>query len=80
MRIFWGLLVIIISLIVMKYTFKLVQIFGHIPWAEQHLGGGGTYTLYRAVAIVMIILAFLYMANAMGFIIGPLSPLFGGSK
>ncbi len=64
----------------LKYTFVLVQTFGKINWAETHLGGGlgGTYTMYKLVALLIIFLAFLYMFGGFGILTGPLVPLFGG--
>ena len=78
MRIVWGIIGIIIGFLIIKYTFPLVGIFGKIAWAEQHLGGAGTYTLYKIIGIVVIVLSMLYMFNAIGFLISPLAPLFGG--
>ena len=80
MRFIWGVLAILIGIGLIRYSFQLTGFFGHIPWAESHLGGGGTYTLYKLVGVIVIILAFLYMFGSIGFITGPLSPIFGGSK
>ncbi len=82
MHIIWGLVWVAIGILLIKYTFILVQTFGKIPWAETHLGGGlgGTYTLYKLVGLLIIFLAFMYMFGMFGIITGPLIPIFGGAK
>ncbi|HEX5429482.1 MAG TPA: hypothetical protein VFX17_00160 [Patescibacteria group bacterium] len=78
MRFIWGLVWIAIGVGVIKYSFQITNFFGHVPWAEQHIGGGGTYTMYKIAGIVIIIFAFLYMFGNTGFLTGRLAPLFGG--
>ena len=77
MRFLWGAIWIIIGIGLIKFSFQITNIFGHIGWAEQHIGGGGTYTLYKLVGVAIIIIGFLYMFGNTGFITGPLGPLFG---
>lgn len=78
MRFIWGVVWIAVGFVLIKYCYPLVSFFGHIDWAEHHLGGGGTYTLYKIAGVVVIIIALLYMFNAVGFILSPLSGVFGG--
>ena len=78
MRFLWGTVGVIVGFLIIKYTFQIVQTFGHVGWAEQHLPGGGTYTLYKLAGLIIIILSLLYAFNAIGFLINPLTPLFGG--
>jgi hypothetical protein len=76
MKIFWGIIGIGIGFVVIKYSFQLVQFFGHIPWAERHMGGGGTYMLYKITGLIVIALSMLYMFNGLGFLTGPTSTIF----
>lgn len=46
-----------------------VGTFGRSDWAEQHLGGGGTYTMYKLLGLAVIIIAVLSATGAMGEII-----------
>lgn len=80
MRFIWGLVWIAIGTGVIKYAYQIVQTFGRIDWAESHLSGGlgGTYALYKIVGIILILLGFLYMFGGFGFLLSPLTPLFGG--
>jgi len=81
MRYFWGIIFVLIGFAVMKYAFPLVNTFGKIPWAENNLGtAGGTYLLYKLAGLVLMILAFLYMFNALDFLLGPLAPVFQGAQ
>ena len=81
MRFVWGIMWIVIGILLMKFTFPLVQTFGRISWAEEHLGGGlgGTFTLYKLVAVIIIILGMLYMFGGIDFLVKPLLPTFGGT-
>jgi hypothetical protein len=80
MRFIWGIIWVAVGIAVMRYNFTIVQLFGRVEWAERNLGGGfgGTYVLWKLVGLLIVILAMLYMFNAVGFIVGPLSPVFPG--
>jgi hypothetical protein len=82
MRFVWGVITIIIGMLVMRYNFQITNTFGKVGWAENHLGGGlgGTYVMWKLVGLLLVILGLLYMFNVMGFILDPLTPLFGGVK
>jgi hypothetical protein len=80
MRFIWGIVGAVIGFGLIKYSFQIKNFFGDVSWAEQHLGGGGTYTLYKIVGVAVIILSLLYMFGNVGFITGRLGPLFGGSN
>ncbi len=66
----------------MRYNFQIVQIFGKIGWAENHLSGGfgGTYLLYKIAGLFIVIVAMLYMFNAESFLFSWLGPVFGGGE
>lgn len=66
----------------MRYNVQLTDSLGKMDWAEQYLRSGlaGTYSMYRILGLIIIILALLYMFGLFGFILDPLAPLFGGSK
>ena len=82
MHIFGGIIGVAIGVLVMRYSVWITDNFGRVAWAEEHLRGGlaGTYSLYKIIGLVAIILSLLYMFNLYGFIIGPLAPLFGGTN
>jgi hypothetical protein len=80
MRFVWSIIGIIIGVLIMKYTYSLVQTFGRIPWAESHLSGGlgGTYLLYKLIGLAVIFLSMLYVFGGPGAIVGPFLSVFGG--
>jgi hypothetical protein len=80
MRFVWGTIWVIIGILLMRYTFQITNLFGKVAWAEQNLKGGfgGTYTLWRLVGLVIIILAMFYMFGGIGLFVKPLAPVFGG--
>jgi small-conductance mechanosensitive channel len=80
MRIFWGMVWILIGFLLIKYSFQIVNFFGKVDWAERHLssGLGGTYFMYKLIGIVVIVFAFLYLFGGFGIITDPITPFFGG--
>jgi len=44
-----------------KYSYQLTQLFGHNSLAEQYLGNGGTYTMWRLLGLVVIVGAIVYV-------------------
>ena len=82
MHIISGIVGVAIGFLLIRYSVTLTETFGRMDWAEQYLRGGlaGTYSMYRLVGLIFIILSLLYMFNAAGFILGPVSNLFGGAK
>ena len=82
MHLFSGLIGVIVGVLLIRYAISITNTFGTIPWAEQHLRGGlaGTYSLYKIVGVVVIVLSLLYMFGAIGIVLGPVSNVFGGVK
>ncbi len=77
MKFFYGFLVIGIGVLLIMKTEWLVENFGRIDWAEQHLGmEGGTRIFYKLFGAVIIIMSFLMM---MGIFNAPLNNTFGKS-
>ena len=38
-----------------KYNYQLTQLFGHNSLAEQYLGSGGTYTMWKLLGVIVIL-------------------------
>jgi len=67
------------ALMVIK-TEWFFRIFGRIPWAEAHLGGG-TRMFIKLLGIVLIIVSFLVVTNLWEPLLAWfLGPLFGRSS
>ncbi len=82
MHIFSGLIGVAVGFVLIKYSVPLTDMFGKVEWAERNLRGGlaGTYSLYKIVGVIFIILSLLYMFGLIGIVLGPLSNVFGGVK
>lgn len=51
----------IAGLAILKYQEPIVRTFGKSYYAERYLGMGGTYTMWKLIAIAVILVAFAYM-------------------
>ncbi len=74
MKFIVGFIIIAVGFVMIWQTQWFINSLGRIAWAEQKLGGGGTWTFYKIVGVLAIFLAFLIMT---GDIIKPLDWLFG---
>lgn len=70
MRILLGLIGCTLSILLVVYRDKVIHFMGPIAWAEQHLGGGGTYTLFVLIGLLGFIFSLMYMTNSFGLIFG----------
>jgi hypothetical protein len=55
------LLCCILAILILKYTERLVRFIGKMGWAETHLGMGGTYTMWKLIAILLIVGSLIYL-------------------
>ncbi len=80
MRIIYGIIWIGIGFLLIKYSVALTENLGSMDWAEKYLKSGmaGTYTMYRLIGLIIIILSLLYIFGFMGSIVSPIGSLFGG--
>lgn len=63
MKYFIGILMIIAGFIMVWKTDFMMKTFGRVAWAEQHLGT--TWTFYKILGVLIILLAFLIMGGDM---------------
>lgn len=59
MRYLMSLVMLAVGVLFIWKTDGVVGTFGRVGWAEQHLGGAGTYTFYKILGTLLIILAML---------------------
>lgn len=78
MQFIWGLAGIIAGIALIWKTYPLVSIFGNINWAERHLGGGGTYTFYKLLGLLIILLSTMQMFGIIDLLFSPFRGIFGG--
>lgn len=60
MKFFVFLLTVVVAVVVMKYTDTLVRFFGKSGMSEQYLGAGGTYTMWKLIAVAIILGGLFY--------------------
>jgi len=54
--VFFG--AILVGILILKYTERIVNIVGHMEWADRYLGfgcGGGTYTFWKLLGTLVIV-------------------------
>lgn len=64
MRFFLGPIIIVVGILMMKYTVQITEFTGKLDFAEKYFGAGvaaGTYTWWRFVGLVFVILATFWM-------------------
>lgn len=61
---------------VTRYAHWIVENFGHMPWAEQHLGG--SRTAWRIIGVLLAVAGMLVATNLAGALVlallGPAIP------
>lgn len=68
--VFYRLLIfiasILVGILILKYTYKIVDTVGHNSWADKYLGfgtGGGTYTMWKIIGILAIIVGVVILVR-----------------
>ena len=52
----WLIVALLVGgIVAVVYPFQIVKTFGHITWAEEKIGAGGSYTFWRLAGIALII-------------------------
>lgn len=57
---------IFIAILILKFRQKIVQMVGKNELAERYLGNGGTYTFWILFAILLIIIATIWLVGMPG--------------
>jgi hypothetical protein len=80
MRYVLGLIGIAIGFLLIWKSEWIINNFGRIDWAEQHLGSeGGTRLMWKLIGLLVIILSMLFMFGMLqSILLAVLSPLFRG--
>ncbi|MEZ4180554.1 MAG: hypothetical protein R3B41_03540 [Candidatus Doudnabacteria bacterium] len=69
MKFVLGPIIIVLSILMMKYTVWITNQVGKIDLAEKYLKFpfAGTYTWWRLIGLLLIIFALLWMGGFVGF-------------
>ena len=53
-----------VGILILKYTESIVRMVGKMSWAENRLGMGGTYTVWKLIAVLLIVGSLVYLTSA----------------
>jgi hypothetical protein len=56
-----------VGIFFLSYTERIVNFIGHNSWAEKYLGAGGSYTMWRILGVIVMIMGFLYLIGQLDF-------------
>ena len=70
MRFVASLIGVILSILLIVYRDPVKRFTGNIDWAEQHLGAGGTYTLFLIVGVLGFLFSLTAMTGGFGLFFG----------
>jgi len=75
-QIILGLLMVVGGILVLKNNYQISNNI-RIAFAEEHLGGGGSYLVWKLLSLLLIFIGFSVMFgffdNIMAFILSPLT-------
>lgn len=68
-----------VGLLFVLKTDGLVGVTGRVGWAERNLGNGGTFSLYKLIGLLLIVIGMLYVTGLFDRMFrGILTFIFGG--
>jgi len=74
-----GLILIGVGIVLLKFNFRVSNMFSHNNVFERYMGSGATYFVMQVAAVLVIIVGFLLMSglldNLMGFLLSPLKDI-----
>jgi hypothetical protein len=75
-----GLFMTAAGVVIVKYTFKVVNITGRQDWLERYTGSGSTYGMYKLFGVFLVIIGILFATgfgnNVVDFLFSPLKSVF----
>lgn len=79
-QVFWGLIGIVLSYLMIRYRKQIVDWTGKFAWAETYLGSGGTYNAMVLLSLGLFIFSLLYMTGSLDSVLGGFVGLFAGGN
>jgi len=80
MRVFLGIIAIIVGVAGLKYNFALTNTFPRLEFFERNLGAGSSYGIYKIICLILVIGGILYMTGfgpgILSWLLSPLANLF----
>ncbi len=66
-RLILSIFLTILGIVVLKYTGRILRLFGLQQYLEEVSGGGGTVTMWKLIGIGLVIAAILVLGGAFSF-------------
>jgi len=76
-KIFTLIIGVGIGILIVMYNRWLVRTVGMNSWAERTFGGGGTYTMWQLIGVVVIIGTVLYVTGTLDTVFVGLARMIG---
>jgi hypothetical protein len=71
-----GIGLVVAGILMVKYTFAIMNMTGRQEWIEKYTGGGTTYSIFKLFGIVLVLVGLLFATgfgnNLMDFLFSPL--------
>ena len=71
-----GIVVMIVGFLIVARTNKIIEWFGRVDWAEEKLGGGGTYTFYKLLGTLIVFIGIFISTNIISDILAGFAGIF----
>lgn len=68
-QILQGLIVVLIGLFLVVFSRQLIDFFGRITWIEVHLGPAQSYTVMKALGLLIMVIGVLWAGGTMQILI-----------
>ena len=52
-----------VAVLILRYTEPIVRNIGKMDWAERRLGPAGTYTIWKLIAVILIVGSLVYVTT-----------------
>ena len=83
-HLFIGLIVLVLGIAMVKYSYQVANYTGRQAWIENRLGSGSTYFAYKMFGLLSIFIGVLYATGLSGafgnWIFSPLSGFFSPAR
>lgn len=78
---FLGALIVFGGIMILKYNYQVVNVFGRNNVFERRLGAGSSYPMFKLIGVLIIVGGLLTMAslhdNVLWFLLSPITNALG---
>ena len=70
LKIIVFIICLVLGILFLVKTERIVFTVGHNSWAEKYLGAGGSYTMWKLIALFTFIFGIMFLWGKFDFIFG----------